>query len=209
MEKAGDKRMKRKLYALCAVAALLLLSACGAQKKPAAMELMRAELSKEEQDLFTLVSDGHTALFDFALDEPAAQVVVQAYRLSDDGEWQPTGGGGIAFEEKAGRLVLSFDRIAEGFRIAIQGQQGTVGSKNEAPTHEKGPEQAIATGFASGPVTKLVWEEEIPLALEIAATGDISISCSTELYFRPGDLTGQGYDEVYAVTLMFSKEPLT
>lgn len=200
--------MKQVVYLFCALALLLLLSACDAQKKPAAMEIMYADLTEAEQGVFQLMKEHHAALFDFALEAPAGQIQTRAYRLGDDGAWEPVGGGAFTFEEKEGRLALTFDRLSDGFRTAVQGQ-GMISNQNEAHIQEGRIEESVTTGFAQGPATKIVWDEEIPLALQIVAPREIPVSCSTTYYFRPENLTNQGYEQVYAVTVAFSKAGLT
>lgn len=200
--------MKRLSGMFCALALLLLLSACDAQKKPAAMEIMHADLTKEEQGVFQLMKEHHAALYDFALEAPAGQIQTQAYRLGDDGAWESVGGGAFALEEKEGRLALTFGRLSDGFRTAVQGQ-GMISNQNEAHIQEGPIEESVTTGFAQGPATKIVWDEEIPLALQIVAPREIPVSCSTTYYFSPENLMNQGYEQVYAVTVMFSKAGLT
>lgn len=199
--------MKRGVAALLLLLALFTLGACSRIAAEKTMRLKAAELTKQEKDLFDLMKeDRSAALYDFSLDAPATAVDVCSYELTPDGKWSETGGGGaVALNADKGRLYLSFQHILEGLSMAVQSGGGTVSARSEIPESIKDA-QGVATAVAAAEYD-IVWEKEIPLALQITAPDGQGVSLSMDYYDRPQELMNQGYSAVYAVTVKFSKEP--
>ncbi len=200
--------MKRGLAALLLLLALLTLGACsrGAIAKP--MRLKAVELTKQEKNLFDMMKEDRTAaLYDFLLDAPATAINVHAYELTADGTWSELEGlgSGLLPNAKRGRVYISFKHIWEGMTLAVQDDDGSASVRTKLP-ESKETQEPVATAVAAAEYD-VVWEKEIPLALQIVAPGEQSVSLSVEYYDRPEELMNQGYSAVYMVTAKFSKEP--
>ena len=57
--------------------------------------------------------------------------------------------------------------------------------------------------------TEIVYGQEIPLAIQINTTKNEVISYFTDYFFQPEEYEKLGYEHVYALTVMFSQEPLS
>lgn len=203
----------KKVFALLALLALAL-SACGAKAAPA-MYIQPAELSQEEEAIAKLLgADTDQHLFDVALDGTARKMCVTVYELVD-GEWKPFIGGegsGMALNDgaAAGRLCFGFQDLRRDFREAVQfektGYSATSWSGAEEPEDPAG--MGRTTSFLANR-TELVYEREIPIAVQINTTKNAVSSYDPEYFFRPEEYEKFGYEHVYALTVMFSQEPLS
>ena len=57
--------------------------------------------------------------------------------------------------------------------------------------------------------TEIVYEREIPIAVQINTTKNEVSSYDPEYFFQPEEYEKFGYEHVYALTVMFSREPLS
>ena len=161
--------MKKRF--LLGVAACLFASLAGCREEPdnltASMCLEPAQLTQEEQNIADLLgASAEHPIFDFTVDESVQSLQINTYVLSN-GKWELiSGGGGQAFSDPQGRIALGFDKIAEGVRVAVQ-SENTIGSTSY--TYDPGEEfegMGCATSFLSSQ-TEIVYEQEIPLAVQI------------------------------------------
>lgn len=200
--------MKRGLVPFVLLA--LFLSACSAGAAPA-MYIQPAELTKEEQAVAKLLgADTSQHLFDVVLDGTARTVSIRTYELVD-GAWELfSGGGGMSLKENAakGRIAFGFEDLRGEFREAIQFGDDLSAVTLHPPKGEELPALGRAIAFLSNR-REIVYEEEIPLAIQVSTSADSILSYDLEYFFRPEEYEKHGYEHVYALTVTFSQEPLS
>lgn len=204
----------KKILAL--IALLALLAGCSAEAAPA-MYIQPAELDEKEEAVAKLLgADTDQHLFDVVLDGTAKKVSVCIYELVD-GKWAlRSGGGGLAIndieeDDTTLRMAFGFDDLRGKFRQAIQFGSGDYSAVSHAPAEEF-EERNSALGrtiaFLSNR-TEIVYEQEIPLAIQINTTKNEVRSYDPEYFFQPEEYEKFGYEHVYALTVTFSQEPLS
>lgn len=199
----------KKVIALFAL--LALLAGCSAEAAPS-MYIEPAKLDEKEEAVAKLLgADTDQHLFDVVLDGTAKKVSVNTYEL-EDGEWKlVTGGGGMALKEgvKEGRMAFGFEDLRGEYREAVQFGKDFTAVKYGSPDALDDPEgMGRATSLLSGR-TEIVYEKEIPLAIQINTTKNEVRSYDPEYFFRPEEYEKFGYEHVYALTVTFSQEPLS
>lgn len=199
----------KKIIALLVL--LALLAGCTAQAAPE-MYIQPAELSEEEEAVAKLLgADTDQHLFDVVLDGTAKKVTVNTYVLAD-GEWElVTGGGGMALKEdvKQGRMAFGFEDLRGEYREALQFGKDFTAVKYGPPEKPDDPEgMGRTTSFLAGH-TEIVYEREIPIAIQINTTKNEVRSYDPEYFFHPEEYEKLGYEHVYALTVTFSREPLS
>ena len=196
-----------KRFFACFLVLLMAFCLCACQER--GMYIQKAKLSKAEESIVKLLGagSGSELIYDFKLDENVRSISVSSYELVD-GQWQViTGGGGLAFEEKEGRLALQFDRIGEELRVAIQGGDGYF-SANKYTTEL---EEEGNLGHASASLVdraQVEYGKEIPLAVQIVTAQSEIRSFASDYFFTPEEYAQYGYEHVYAITVMFDTEGL-
>ena len=205
---SGVSEMK-KVIALFAL--LALLAGCSAEAAPS-MYIEPAELDEKEEAVAKLLgADTDQHLFDVVLDGTAKKVSVNTYEL-EDGEWKlVTGGGGMALKEgvKEGRMAFGFEDLRGEYREAVQFGKDFTAVKYGSPDALDDPEgMGRATSLLSDR-TEIVYEKEIPLAIQINTTKNEVRSYDPEYFFQPEEYEKFGYEHVYALTVTFSQEPLS
>lgn len=199
----------KKVIALFAL--LALLAGCSAEAAPA-MYIQPAELDEKEEAVAKLLgADTDQYLFDVVLDGTAKKVSVNTYELID-GQWKlVTGGGGMALKEgvKQGRMAFGFEDLRGEYREAIQFEKDFTAVKFGSPEEIDDPEgMGRTTSFLVGR-TEIVYEREIPIAIQINTTKNEVHSYNPEYFFQPEEYEKFGYEHVYALTVTFSQEPLS
>ena len=145
-------------------------------------------------------------IFDFSLDESVQSIQVNTYRLVD-GEWKlETGGGGQAFSDITGRIALGFERLDEELRIAIQSEHtgGATGYKSG-----RNEDLKEVGGFATSILSEkkeVVYEEEIPLVIQIITSKNEIHSYQVDYFHSPKEYEKLGYEGVFAITIRFSQK---
>lgn len=186
---------------------LALLAGCSAEAAPA-MYIQPAQLSEEEEAVAKLLgADTDQHLFDVMLDGTAVKVRTIVYELAD-GEWHVLTAGNMALNEdsKKGRIAFGFEDLRGEYRQALSfGKDLSV--VKYGPQTEEDFTLGRGTAFLSDR-TEIVYGQEIPLAVQIHTSGGI-VSYSTEYFFQPEEYEKLGYEHVYALTVMFSQEPLS
>ena len=199
----------KKILALFAL--LALLAGCSAEAAPA-MYIEPAKLNEEEEAVAKLLgADTDQHLFDVVLDGTAKTVSVNIYELVD-GAWEPrSSGGGMALTDltesvKQGRMAFGFQDLRGECRQALSfGKDLSV--VKYGPQTEEDFTLGRGTSFLSER-TEIFYGQEIPLAEQILTSGGM-VSYSTEYFFQPEAYEEQNYEHVYALTVMFSQEPLS
>lgn len=194
----------------------LLLAAAGlsgctsmqkAEKQPD-MYIEAAQLSQEEKKLADLLgANTGQQIFDFSLDDSVRSMRINTYELSG-GTWTLTDSSGMEFSDTEGRIALAFDKIAEGLRVAVQEEHrdGSAAYSTDPETEYSG--LSSATSMLSGR-TEVVYEKEIPLVVQILTAKDEVTSYNVEYFEHPEKYEKYGYEHVYAITVRFSRSPLS
>lgn len=206
----------KKAFALLVLLALVLCGCSSAGAAPA-MYIQPAELDEKEEAVAKLLgADTDQHLFDVVLDGTAKKVSVCIYELVD-GKWAlRSGGGGLAIndieeDDTTLRMAFGFDDLRGKFRQAIQFGSGDYSAVSHAPAEEfeeRNSALGRTTAFLANR-TEIVYEKEIPLAIQINTSKNEVVSYFTEYFFQPEEYEKFGYEHVYALTVTFSQEPLS
>lgn len=188
----------------------LFLSACSAEAAPV-MYIEPAELTEEEDAIAKLLgADTDQHLFDVALDGTAKKLSVNVYELVD-GAWKSFISGDRALKENTteGRMAFGFENLRGEFQEAFQ-FEGSSESSTYYPPEEEEEDSGLgrATAFLSNRI-EIVYEREIPLAVQIHTAKDGVLSYDPEYFFHPEEYEKHGYEHVYALTVTFSQEPIS
>lgn len=206
--------MGRKQIAALVLAALMALglSGCGAddskdkdKDKDAAMTIAPAQLSEEEQNLARLLALGMESYHIFEFQVSGAQSFqFNTYELVD-GDWSRIqGGGGAVLDAESGRIALTFGKITDGVRLALQREDGRFTATSYQP--EPGDDvsgMTFATSALDGTQT-IELEQEIPLVLQVATAKNEVRMYQVDYFGMPRELAKHDYEHVYAITVVFS-----
>lgn len=198
--------MKKTLSIVLAFSLVLLISACSNNTvENAKMTINRAELTEEEQNILGLVNaDVKPHLWDFTLDDTVKSMTMTTYELVD-GSWSEIAYSGEQFEDSEGRIALVFNNIADGVTTGVE-SENKGGSQSYRPDHDISFEgMASATSTLSNPYD-IVYDEEIPLVIQIHTTSDGIRSTNPEYGFFKDIDNYKNYEKVYAITVMFSQK---
>lgn len=200
--------MKRAWVMFLSVLVVFTLSAC-TQSDTRQMYIEQAQLTNQEQniaDLLGVNQDFH--LYDFKLDDTVKSIQINTYELTD-GKWhQVTGGGGLAFEDSSGRFMLSFNNLSEGLRFAIQSEHNN-NSTSYFKENTSDVEGMSYTTSTLSDKTEVMYEQEIPLAIQIITSKNEVHSYVVDYYFQPEEYEKYNYEHVYAVTVLFSQKTVS
>lgn len=194
----------KKMMAMAVAMSFLLLTACSnidIQSDP--MNINAAELTEEEQDILDLVNaDENIYLWDFILDDTVQSMTIITYEFID-GNWSEMVYGSEQFEDLEGRIALVFDNIADGVTTSVQSENNG-GSQSYTPDHDMSFDgMASSTAMLSNPYD-IVYDEEIPLVIQIHTTSNVISSLNPEYGFENTD-DYKNHEKVYAITVMFSQ----
>lgn len=189
----------------------LVLGGCSAKADTPSMYIQPAELTEEEESIAKLLgADTDQHLFDVVLDGTAKKVSVCAYELVD-GQWELfSGAAGIALAEdvtQKGRMAFGFEDLRGDFREALQFEESFSAVSWHGPEEEE-EGMSRTTSFLSNR-TEIVYEQQIPIAVQINTTKNEVSSYDPEYFFQPEEYAKFGYEHVYALTVTFSREPLS
>ena len=187
-----------------------MISMVGCSDTPKTDEKMYiepAQPTEEEEKIAALLGlNTQQKIYDFEIDDTVQSIQVNTYRLAD-GEWKlEAGGGGQAFSDVEGRVALSFERLDEGLRIAVQSEH-TGGSTEYKSEHNEDLDKlcSYATSVLSAK-TEFVYEEEIPLAVQIITSKNEVVSYQVDYFNSPEEYEKFGYEGVFAITIRFSQK---
>ena len=130
--------MKKLIIIVLAIVGMISMVGCSDTEKTVdKMYIEPAQLTEEEEKIAALLGlNTQQQIYDFVLDETVQSIQVNTYRLID-GEWKlETGGGGQAFSDATGRIALSFERLDEGIRIAIQSEHSGGSTEYDSERNE-------------------------------------------------------------------------
>lgn len=214
--------MKKRRFAALTLAALMALGlmGCGANKdkdknktddKDAALTIRPMELTPEEAALTELldITMSSYRIFDFRMGEESGikSVMLRGYEL-EDGNWHELSTQAQPFADPEGRIALTFSKMPDGVKMAVQSASGTSTSAF-APVVEGDPSaMTYATSVLTDPAD-IVFDEEIPLAIQIATAKSEFSTYSVEYFAMPRALAQHDYDHVYAITVTFSQKSVS
>lgn len=207
--------MRSKRIAALLLAALTALGLCGcgnekAEKTESAdMTIRPLELTQEEAALTELLGLEMVdyRIYDFQLGEKSG---VQSLRLTVyelvEGDWRDIAMEVQPVSETGGRIALTFGRMTDGVKTAVQSASGTSSNSFTPVPEDDVSAMACATSMLTGSAA-IEADEEIPLAVQIVtAKGQIN-SYDVQYFGMPREYAKHGYEHVYAITVMFSQKP--
>ena len=200
--------MKKLIVLVLAMVGLLSMIGCSdIEKNAEKMYIEPAQLTEDEEKIAALLGlDTQQKIYDFVLDETVQSIQVNTYRLMD-GEWKlEIGGGGQAFSDAKGRIALSFERLDEGIRIAIQSEHTGGSTKYNSERNEDLNEIGSYTTSILSEKTEFAYEEEIPLAVQIITSKNEVVSYQVDYFNSPEEYEKFGYEGVFAITVRFSQK---
>ena len=199
-----------------------LLCACGNSKStPQTLYLELAQLTEEEASLAQLMGTERLEyLYNFAVDDAAQSLHLQMYHLVN-GKWEPTEQhSSMALSGTTGRILLEIEDFADGVRrFAVQSgapgeKPNSFSSEKHLPPESADEEDLLALGY-SRLATRLsgqkavVYEEEIPVAIQLYSKQNAVSSPNLEDFAHPENFDVSHGEEVYAITILFSQNPLS
>ena len=200
--------MKKLIIIVLAIAGMISMVGCSdLEKTVGKMYIEPAQLTEEEEKIAaSLGLNTQQKIYDFVLDETVQSIQVNTYRLID-GEWKlETGGGGQAFSDVTGRIALSFERLDEGIRIAIQSEHSGGSTEYDSERNEDLNEiGSYATSILSEK-TEFAYEEEIPLVVQVITSKNEVVSYQVDYFNSPEEYEKYGYEGVFAITIRFSQK---
>ena len=200
--------MKKLIIIVLAIAGMISMVGCSdLEKTVGKMYIEPAQLTEEEEKIAaSLGLNTQQKIYDFVLDETVQSIQVNTYRLID-GEWKlETGGGGQAFSDATGRIALSFERLDEGIRIAIQSEHSGGSTEYDSERNEDLNEiGSYATSILSEK-TEFAYEEEIPLVVQVITSKNEVVSYQVDYFNSPEEYEKYGYEGVFAITIRFSQK---
>lgn len=203
-------RTKRYISLLLGLLMVLSLTACGRdqeEKKGKGSNISPTQLSEEEQaliDLLTLNMDSFHLLSFQA--EGAKSLQFHVYELVD-GEWsllQSPGGMGLAAE--SGRIALSFGKMTDGVRLAVQSEGQVISNEFKIEAADDVSNMAFATSTLDKVPTSIELDQEIPLVLQVATSKNELRMYQVDYFGMPRELAKSGYEHIYAITVTFSAQ---
>ena len=200
--------MKKLMVIVLAMTGMLSMTGCAATEKMAEkMYIEPAQLTEEETNIASRLGlNAEQRIYDFVLDQSVQSIQVNTYRLVD-GEWKlEAGGGGQAFSDVEGRIAFSFERLDKGLRTAIQSEH--TGGATEFKNESNGGLDEIGS-FATSVLSEkaeFVYEEEIPLVVQIITSKNEIVSYQVDYFNSPEEYEKFGYEGVFAITIRFSQK---
>lgn len=193
----------RRVFAFLALAAVLVLSACG----EGTAYVRGAALSKKESAVAELLGgDDGACLFDFAAPRGARSARFRIYRLKG-GAWRAAAGEAtFALSASDGRIALQFDKIPDGVRISMTG--------DGAALHHTTAKRRADTAGRTRAVSRLEEAQaakcgrEIPLVIQYFSDGEMD-ALDTESFYHPEKYGKRNGDLIYAVTVTFRAQALS
>lgn len=196
--------MKKAISIILVVVFIFGLTACGG-KGNSVRYIEVSKLTEEENDLVDLLNiDSRNLMYDFELDETVKTLQVNMYQLKDDG-WKMFARDNESFKDESGRMALSFDKIIESYRIAIQSDSNTRSS--EQLTKVLNENYEVETSSLKER-KEIEYEKEIPIIIQVLSSEEISDSIEIDSFYSPEVYEDKEYDSIYAITVMFSEKSI-
>lgn len=160
-----------------------------------------ASLTKEESNILQLFGvDTTSKIFDYVVDGEAKSMEIKQYILDENLEWKEERNSSGNIEDLKGRMAISINNNGS-IRIALQDKSGVGSWISDPESSENTPGHGWATSWANN--SNIVYNEEIPLAIQINTSSNEIASYGVESFFDTQRL--KGHDRVIAITVTFSK----
>ena len=195
---------------------LFLLNGCQNQQQPQqqqtkpvdlSMTIRQAALTQEERRLLALTGSSDL-IFSYCADGDLQSAAVTLYQLDENNQWQQLSGGGKYNVSSAdGRLALNFPHLANGGRVCFQSADDAVSSASRFPQQTAVPEDMTLQTFTAAP-QPITYEQEIPLVLQCVMPKNEYTAFNTTDFEHSELFTQQGIQQVYALTVRFSRNQL-
>ncbi len=200
--------MKKIMICILTVLSITSLTACRTSDVKKDMYIEKAQLTEQEKNITNLLGmDSQQLIYDFTVDDSVKCIQINTYELTD-GKWTLiSGGGGLSFTDRKGRIALGFKNIEEGLRIAVQ-SDGTGSSASHTARPVDDSDQMARTTSMLSDSRDISYEQDIPLAVQIATSQDRIQSYDVEYYYTPEEYVKHNYEHVYAITVRFSQKTL-
>ncbi len=168
----------------------------------------KAVLTEEEDNIIKLLgTEFDNSIFDFKVDDTVKSIYLTYYTL-EDGKWIPDlGESKYLFKDTEGRIAITFNNLDNGHREALQSK-----SVNSSSTHypeEKNIEEIGVTTSYLSDKKEIVYEEEIPLVIQILTNKNEVKSYNVDYFYSPEVYAEEGYEKVYAITVKFSQNEIS
>ena len=199
----------RRIGAIGVMVLILLFTftACTKQEKSYDMYIEETKLTDKEKQIIELLDvDEDYTIYDFKVDEGIQAMQINIYELKD-GKWSSISEGARVFKGTQGRLALQFDNIGVGVTTALQSEyeKGNNSYTVEPPENYEGMGKATSRLNSK---TEIIYEKEIPLAIQIVTAKNEVTSYNVEYFYSPEEYTKYDYEYVYAITVRFSQKTI-
>lgn len=204
--------MKKVLFLLTTLLVVVTLCGCDNENKQEEITNMYidvAKLTEEEKDIINLTGGNNIGhIFDFSLDENVKSMYINTYQLVD-GKWESINNrSSRAFSDIKGRLAIDFENGFEDLKIAIQSEHSNGSFSNTSDVeNDKYKGMGVSTSLLANK-TEIIYEKEIPLAIQIITYKNEVSSYIVEYFEKPEEYAKFDYEYVYAITVMFSEKEL-
>lgn len=194
------------IFSIITIVLILSLLACDHTANNFVMYIDKAQLSEQEENITELLGiNGEHLMYDFVLDDNVKSIQVNTYELIN-GAWElVSGGGGQAFSDDRGRLALGFENLPEGLRVALQSEHSSGSTQYTTESTEDYTLMSRTTSYLND-LTEIIYEEEVPLVLQVLTAKNPVRTYSEEYFFNPDELVKNGYEHIYAITIQFSQK---
>ncbi len=209
-------KIKKLLMVLTMTVITMGISSCQTVEKPNSeqMYIEPAKLTEQEQNILNLLGTDNkdNLIADFKLDDNVKSMVVSQYRL-EDGKWDPESKSSSMFTDNEGRFAISFERLSEGMRFALQSEKQKGSSTSHFTADDQMTDEQIALSKIGVGTTKLSnktkieYEKEIPLVLQVI-TSKNEIHLVLDSFDNPENYADKNYEAVYMITVKFSQQEI-
>ena len=196
----------KRLWRLFSLFLIIVLSGCtilNTENQTPNMYIEMAQLTEEEENILQLSEPEEKCyLYDFYLDDTVKTIQINIYELIDE-KWENTlDGETIEFEDLQGRAALILDNI--GFQAYLQNEDEFILSAYYLEQTEELDYYMASVLTSLQERKEIVYEQEIPLAIQIKTTQDKIHSYNVDFFFKPKLYAQHDYEHVYAITILFS-----
>lgn len=199
--------MKKIILILLILVLGISLYACGGKKNNKSVndsKIEVASLTEEESNILKLFGvDANSKIFDYVVDEKAKSIHIKQYILDETSEWKERSGSSSRIGELKGRIAISINENG-GLRLALQDKNGVSSSNYNPESLNDITDYGKSTSWADS--SDIVYNQEIPLAVQIITTSNSISSYGVESFFDPSKF--QETDTVTAITITFSEDNL-
>lgn len=198
----------KKIISIFAMFSLIIsLAACGnneAIKESKPINIKLAALTEEEEKIINLFGHNEDSkVYDYTIDESITTIHVKKYILDDNLEWTETDKSGTVVKSLEGRIAFTLNETGD-LRVGFQenGISSSWGKNSEINIDAS--TSIRSTSWFDG--ADIIYEEEIPLAIQIFTNSDVVTNYSTDGFYHTEKL--EGHDKVIAITITFSQDQL-